>query len=106
MIPLHVLIFMVQTEFAQERKALRDQLRGDLLIRWFSGIFLFKDALVSSQHALGLYIDEVKRHDLHIRLFNSDWMLIEEPHSCLQEYRLMYHRRIAVGISVLRIVVT
>ena len=100
MIPLHIFIFTVHTEFAQERKALRDQLRGDPLVRWSSGVFLFKDTLASGQHTVGLYMDEVKRHDLQIGLFSSDCTLIGELCSRLQGYRLMDNGRITVGISV------
>ena len=92
MIPLHIFIFTVHTEFTQERKPLCNQLRGDPLVRRSSGVFLFKDALAVGQHTGGLYVDEVKRHDLQIGLFSSNCTLIGGL--------LMDNGRIAVGISV------
>ena len=43
MIPLSIFISSVQPEFAQERAALRDYLRGDPLMRRFFEVFLFED---------------------------------------------------------------
>jgi hypothetical protein len=41
---IRIFISSVQKEFAEERKALRDFLRGDPLLRRFFDVFLFEDA--------------------------------------------------------------
>ena len=48
MTPLRIFISSVQTEFAQERAALRDYLRGDPLMRRFFEVFLFEEAGLGS----------------------------------------------------------
>ncbi len=49
MTPLRIFISSVQTEFAQEREALRDYLRGDPLMRRFFEVFLFEDVPASGR---------------------------------------------------------
>lgn len=39
--PVRIFISSVQTEFAEERAALRDYLRGDALMRRFFEVFVF-----------------------------------------------------------------
>lgn len=41
--PIRIFISSVQTEFRQEREALRDYLHGDPLMRRFFDVFLFED---------------------------------------------------------------
>lgn len=43
MIPLQIFISSVQGEFAREREALRNYVRGDPLMRRFCETFLFED---------------------------------------------------------------
>jgi len=43
MTPIRIFISSVQKEFADERAALRDYLRGDALMRRFFEVFLFED---------------------------------------------------------------
>ena len=43
MTSIRIFISSVQREFAQEREALRDYLRGDPLMRRFFDVFLFED---------------------------------------------------------------
>ena len=44
---LRMFLSSVQSEFAEERAALRDYVHGDALIRQFFDVFLFKDAPAS-----------------------------------------------------------
>ncbi len=73
MTPLRVFISSVQTEFAREREALRDYLRGDPLMRRFFEVFLFEDVPASDRRPDALYLDEVERCDLYVGLFGSDY---------------------------------
>ena len=67
--PLRLFISSVQSEFAQERAALRDYVRGDALLRRFFDVFLFEDAPASNQRPDALYLDEVERCDVYVGLF-------------------------------------
>ena len=56
-IRLKIFISSVQKEFAQERKAVRDFLRGDPLLRRFFDVFLFEDVPAKDRRADELYLD-------------------------------------------------
>ena len=71
--PLGIFISSVQREFAQERIALRDYLRGDPLMRRFFDPFLFEDVPATDRRPDALYLDEVERCDLYVGLFGSDY---------------------------------
>ena len=71
--PLRIFISSVQGEFAEERAALRDYIRGDPLIRRFFDVFLFKDAPASDRRPDQLYLDEVERCDIYAGLFGTDY---------------------------------
>ena len=58
---IRIFISSVQREFAQERAALRDYLRGDPLMRRFFNVFLFEDVPASDRRPDSLYLDEVER---------------------------------------------
>ena len=73
MTPLRIFISSVQKEFAREREALRDYLRGDPLMRRFFDVFLFEDVPASDRRPDQLYLDEVDRCDLYIGLFGNDY---------------------------------
>ncbi|MDE0089478.1 MAG: DUF4062 domain-containing protein, partial [Candidatus Poribacteria bacterium] len=57
--PIRIFISSVQTEFAQERTALRDYLRDDPLMRRFFDPFLIEDVPASDRRPDDLYLDEV-----------------------------------------------
>ena len=71
--PLRIFISSVQGEFADERAALRDYVRGDPLIRRFFEVFLFEDAPASDRRPDQLYLDEVERCDIYAGLFGTDY---------------------------------
>ena len=73
MIPLRIFISSVQTEFAQERKALRGYLRGDPLMRGFFEVFVFEDVPASDRRPDEVYLDEVRRCDLYVGLFGREY---------------------------------
>ena len=70
---LRIFISSVQKEFAHERAALRDYLRGDALMRRFFEPFLFEDVPAADRRADELYLDEVGRCDLYLGLFGNDY---------------------------------
>lgn len=71
--PIRIFISSVQTEFAQERAALRDYLRGDPLMRRFFDVFLFEDVPALDRRPDDLYLDEVAQSDLYVGLFGNDY---------------------------------
>ena len=73
MTALRILISSVQREFAAERAALRDYLRGDPLLRRFFDVFLFEDAPAAARRPDELYLDEVGRCDVYVGLFGRDY---------------------------------
>ena len=73
MTPLRIFLSSVQKEFAAERAALRDYLRGDALMRRFFEVFLFEEVPAADRRADALYLDEVDRCDLFIALFGDDY---------------------------------
>jgi len=70
---LKIFISSVQKEFAQERKAIRDFLRGDPLLRRFFDVFLFEDVPAKDRRADELYLDEVDKSSIYIGIFGSEY---------------------------------
>ena len=68
---IRIFISSVQREFAQEREALRDYLRGDPLMRRFFDVFLFEDVPASDLRPDSLYLDEVEQSDIYVGLFGD-----------------------------------
>ena len=56
-----IFISSVQKELAEERRAIRDFVRGDALLRRFFDVFLFEDLPASDRRADDVYLDEVGR---------------------------------------------
>ncbi len=71
MTPLRIFISSGQTEFAKERGALRDYLRGDPLMRRFFEVFLFEEVPASDRRPDALYLDEVERCDIYVGLLGN-----------------------------------
>ena len=71
--PLRIFISSVQDEFAEERAALRDYIRADVLIRRFFDVFLFEDVPAFDQRPDELYLDEVERCDIYVGLFGNHY---------------------------------
>ena len=70
---IRIFISSVQREFAQEREALRDYLRGDPLMRRFFDVFLFEDVPALDRRPDALYLDEVQQSDLYVGVFGNDY---------------------------------
>ncbi|MBM4044299.1 MAG: DUF4062 domain-containing protein [Planctomycetes bacterium] len=68
-----IFISSVQREFAEERAALRDFLRGDPLLRRFFEPFLFEELPAADRRADEVYVSEVERCGLYLGLFGDDY---------------------------------
>ena len=68
-----IFISSVQKELAEERRAVRDFVRGDALLRRFFDVFLFEDLPASDRRADDVYLDEVGRCPIYIGLFGQEY---------------------------------
>jgi ATP-dependent DNA helicase RecG len=68
-----IFISSVQKELAEERRAIRDFVRGDALLRRFSDVFLFEDLPASDRRADEVYLDEVGRCPIYVGLFGQEY---------------------------------
>jgi len=71
--PIRIFISSVQKEFTKERKALRDYLCGDELMRRFFEVFLFEGVPAKDRRPDEVYLDEVERCDIYIGLFGIEY---------------------------------
>jgi predicted HTH transcriptional regulator len=68
-----IFISSVQTELAEARRAIRDFVCGDPLLRRFFDTFLFEDLPASDRRADDVYIEEVRRCELYVGLFGNEY---------------------------------
>jgi predicted HTH transcriptional regulator len=68
-----IFISSVQHEFAAERRALKDYIQGDALLRRFFEVFLFEDLPASDRRVDAVYIAEVDRCEIYIGLFGQHY---------------------------------
>ena len=73
MTPIRIFVSSVQREFAEERVALRDYVRGDPLLRRFFDVFVFEDVPATDRRPDQLYLGEVARCDLYAGLFGNGY---------------------------------
>ncbi|MBN1843805.1 MAG: DUF4062 domain-containing protein [Deltaproteobacteria bacterium] len=64
-------ISSVQKEFAEERAAIRDFIRGDALLRRYFDVFLFEDLPALDRRADAVYFDEVDNCGVYVGLFGD-----------------------------------
>ena len=96
MTPVRIFVSSVQSEFAQEREALRGYMREDALLRRFFDVFLFEDAPASNRRPDDLYLDEVGRCDLYIGLFG--WGYGSEDEAGVSPTEREFDRATALGV--------
>jgi ATP-dependent DNA helicase RecG len=71
---LKVFISSVQKELAAERRAVRDFLTHDPLLRRFVGeVFLFEDIPASDRQPDNIYLAEVEQRDIYLALFGKEY---------------------------------
>ena len=68
-----VFISSVQKELAAARRALKDYILGDALLRRFFQVFLFEDLPASDRRPDHVYLDEVKRSTIYIGLLGNEY---------------------------------
>ncbi|MDD5306231.1 MAG: ATP-binding protein [Deltaproteobacteria bacterium] len=68
-----IFVSSAQKEFAAERRAIRDFVHGDALLRRFFEVFLFEDLPATDRRADEVYLDEVGRCCVYVGLFGNDY---------------------------------
>jgi predicted HTH transcriptional regulator len=68
-----IFVSSVQKEFAEERKAIRDFVTGDALLRRFFTVSLFEDLPAADRPAETVYLGEVDRCGIYLGLFGSEY---------------------------------
>ena len=69
-----VFISSVQKEFERERRALKDFILGDALLRlFFADVFLFEDLPAQGRRADDIYLGEAGSRDIYIGLFGDEY---------------------------------
>jgi len=65
-------ISSVQKELQAERRAIKNFVQNDPLLRRFFDVFLFEDLPASDRRTDEVYLEEVKSCDLYVGLFGSE----------------------------------
>ena len=66
---LQVFISSVQKELAEERRAVKDFITSDPLLRHFiSGVFLFEDIPAGDRKPDDIYLSEVEKRDIYLAI--------------------------------------
>jgi ATP-dependent DNA helicase RecG len=68
-----IFISSVQKELAAERRALKDFVHNDALLRQHFAVFLFEDLPASDRRTDEVYLHEVDRCDLYVGLFGMEY---------------------------------
>jgi predicted HTH transcriptional regulator len=68
-----IFISSVQKELADERRAIRDFVRGDALLGQYFDVFLFEDLPASNQTPGQLYLGEVDRAAVYLGIFGNEY---------------------------------
>jgi ATP-dependent DNA helicase RecG len=68
-----IFISSVQKELAEERRAVKNFIEGDPLLRRFFRIFLFEDLPASDRRADEVYLDEVDRCGVYVGIFGVEY---------------------------------
>jgi len=68
-----IFISSVQKELSNERRAVRDFVRNDPLLRRFFDVFLFEDLPAQDRRADDVYLAEVGRRDIYVGLFGNEY---------------------------------
>ncbi|HUR56889.1 MAG TPA: DUF4062 domain-containing protein, partial [Opitutaceae bacterium] len=71
--PIRIFVSSVQKEFAAERRAIRDYIQGDPLLRRFFEVFLFEDIPAADRRADDVYLGEVDRSSIYVGLFGDGY---------------------------------
>ena len=70
---VRIFVSSVQKELAEERRAIRDFVRNDPLLRRFFDVWLFEDIPASDRRADQVYLQQVDRCAVYIGIFGNEY---------------------------------
>ncbi len=71
---IRIFVSSVQKELAEERRAVKNFIQGDPLLRRFvADVFLFEDNPASDRQPDNTYLTEVEQRDIYIALFGNEY---------------------------------
>lgn len=70
---IRIFLSSVQKELSAERRAVKDYVHGDPLLRRFFDVFLFEDLPASDRRSDEVYLDEVGRSPVYVGLFGQEY---------------------------------
>lgn len=70
---MRIFVSSVQKELQQERRAIKNFVEGDALLRRFFEVFLFEDLPASDRRADHVYLDEVDQAGVYVGIFGSEY---------------------------------
>ena len=88
--PMRLFISSVQKELQMERRAVKDFVEGDALLRRYFEVFLFEDVPAADRRADDVYLEEVERSDVYVGLFANEYGT-EDPESLSPTEREFVH---------------
>ena len=68
-----VFISSVQKEMQQERKAIKNFVQGDALLKRYFDVFLFEDLPASDRRSDKVYLEEVEHCEVYVGLFGNEY---------------------------------
>lgn len=68
-----IFVSSVQKEFQGERRAIKDFVRNDPLLRRFFNVFLFEDLPAQDRRPDDAYLAEISRSDIYVGLFGNEY---------------------------------
>jgi hypothetical protein len=77
---LKIFVSSVQSEFAKERKSIRDYIKDDALFSLYFDVFLFEDLPAADQRADDTYLDQVSKSSIYMGLFGNEYGSEDENH--------------------------
>ena len=73
-----IFVSSVQKELQEERRAIKDYVQGDPLLRRFFDVFLFEDIPASDRRADEVYLDQVERCGIYVGLYGMQYGIEDE----------------------------
>ncbi|NLH50762.1 MAG: DUF4062 domain-containing protein [Myxococcales bacterium] len=70
---MKIFVSSVQNEFQEERRAIKDFVMGDALLRRYFDVFLFEDLPARDRHVDDVYLEEVERFDVYVGLLGNEY---------------------------------
>jgi len=75
---MKIFISSVQSEFAEERRTLRDFIQGNALLGRFFTVFIFEDTPAEDRHPDSVYLGEIDSCTIYLGLFGARYGGVNE----------------------------